>query len=314
MNTIKDCIIYGAMEIGGNWSHEPITAEEMKRGIKTLETAYEMGIVEYDHANIYTHGKSEQVFGEFLKVNGINRDELFIQTKAGIVLDGVIGSSYYDFSKEHILSEVKGSLARLGVDYVDRLLLHRPDPLFDPDELKEAIDTLSYDGLIRDIGVSNMSIEFINLMENTLERDVSANQIELSLGQTDFIDNVVDYNTPGVRDLEIDGSVEYAMSCGIELQAWRPLVQGYLSGRDNACCSENIQNTAVVVERMAEEKNTSRESIVLAWLLKHPAKIKPVVGTTNIQRLKSIADCTEVELSKTEWYELYITSRGRNLP
>ena len=314
MDTISDRIIYGAMQIGGDWKTKKISPDEMSKGCKALEAAYDIGITEYDHANIYTHGKSETVFGEFVKANAIPRDNLFIQTKVGIILDAVIGSAIYDFSKEHVLSEVPKSLKRLGVDYVDRLLLHRPDPLFDPDGLRDAIDALFEEGLIRDIGVSNMSAEYITLMENVLEREMAANQVELSLGHTDFVDTVVDFNTARYSNLKIDGTVAYCMSCGIELQAWSPLFRGYLSGRDISGCSESIQNTASVVDRMATEKDTSTESIVLAWLLKHPARIKPVVGTTNPERIRNIVDCTEVELSKLEWYELYVTSRGKEMP
>jgi len=310
MEQIKDRVIYGAMNIGGGWNTD-LDKETIEKGIKTLEKAYEIGIRIYDHANIYTMGKSESVFGEFLKANPIRKD-LFIQSKAGIIIGG--GSNRYDFSKKHLITEVEESLKRLNISYMDRFILHRPDPIFDRKELKSAIDEMFNNGWIKSIGVSNMSHYQIEMFEEIIERKMTCNQLELSLSHLDFINEGVDFNTPAYKESIVAGTLEYCMKKGIELQSWGAMSQGAFTGRNLQGYDVNYVRTAGIISRIAHEKNISKESVLLSWLMMHPAHIMPVVGTTSVSRLENIKDCMTTKLSRDEWYEIYISQRGYDLP
>jgi len=309
-------MIYGAMGLGGGWKNETVAPIAVKQAEEAFYAAVEIGINFFDFADIYQNGKSEEVFGEVCKNDRTLRSKLKIQSKAGIFLKHTDGIGRYDFSDDHIVGIVKKSLKRLNTDYLDSLLLHRPDPLMDRRELKKAFDYLFDNGMIRKIGVSNMNQYQIEFIENAIGRRIFANQLELSLKRLDWVDATIGVNNDeGFKSSFTPGLMEYMMDRDIEIQAWSPVARGIYSGRElEENVSETIINTKKLVYKIAEHKNTTPSSVVVAFLLKHPAGIRPVIGTTNPTRIRELADAEEINLSRKEWYELYITSRGEVLP
>lgn len=307
--------ILGCMGFGGSdwFDKSPITAQHIKQGHEAVEAALSIGINMFDHANIYKSGKSEQVFGELLKEHKGIRDQIFIQSKCGIRFPDELASyTRFDFSRENILHTVEGSLTRLGTDYLDFLLLHRPDPLVDPEEVADAFRLLKDSGKVRWFGVSNMSTGQMKLLQKYLDVPIVANQLELSLYKHNWVEAGINLNqTLAKDDIFPEGTIEYCRMEDIQIQSWGPLAQGLYSGRNLDGQPENIVKTAQKVQEFAESKGTTRESIVLAWLLKHPAGIQPVIGTSNPTRILACADATTIELSREEWYDLWITARGK---
>jgi len=309
-------IIYGSMGLGGSWDDQKLESEEIKKAEEAFNAALEIGITYFDFADIYTNGKSEKVFGEFIKGNPGLREKVKIQTKAGIILPHQDGIGRFDFSSTHIIKAVEGSLKRLNVDRIDSLLLHRPDPLMDPDALKVAFDYLFDNALIGRMGVSNMNQHQIRFVEQAVGRKVTANQLEMSLQRLDWLDSTIGVNNDeGFKSAFTPGIIEYSMVNKIELQAWSPMARGIYSGKKlGHDTPQNSVDTRDYVYELAGNKETTPGSIVLAFLLKHPAGIRPVIGTSKANRILEIKDAEDVELSRREWYKLYILSRGEKLP
>lgn len=313
----KQYIIYGAMRIGGNWdSDSPITESQKEAAFIALDAAIDGGIKFFDLADIYMAGKSELVMGYYLDKHPGLREDIIIQSKVGIHLNETSFGSIFDFSYDHIIKSVDEILERLNTHYLDILLLHRPDPLLDRDEFKKAIDELFNTGKIRALGVSNMDHHQIQLLEAYSGRKIIVNQLELSLKKSDFVDSHVGFNNSGDRSIDFPiGTLEHGMLNDISLQSWSPLAHGIFSGvpfDDHVL--DSVTKTSEVVKRLSDEKSVSREAIVLAWLLKHPANIKPVIGTMNPQRIKNCLEALTVELTRVEWYELLVASRGVAMP
>ncbi|WNS41858.1 aldo/keto reductase [Paenibacillus sp. MMS20-IR301] len=309
-------IALGCMGLGGEWDHEPVTAGQIKQGHEALEAALSIGINFFDHADIYTRGKAEKVFGQIFKERPGLRDEVILQSKCGIRLmePGDI-TNMFDFSKEHILGSVDGTLSRLGTDYIDILLLHRPDPLMDPEEVAEALHQLKAAGKVRHFGVSNMSAAQIKLLQAYCDEPFIVNQLHMSLAKISWVDAALSVNREQWKDITFpEGTIEYCREENIQLQAWGPLAQGLFSGRPLEGQPESVVNTAARVRALAEEKNTTPEAIVLAWLMTYPAAIQPVIGTVNPLRIKACAGAESIQLTRKEWYELYVSSRGEKLP
>ncbi|WP_207655771.1 aldo/keto reductase [Vallitalea okinawensis] len=309
-------LIYGAMGLGGGWNRNPIEEKHIKDAEEAIEAALLIGIYRFDHANIYQLGKSEEVFGHYLKRHQNKREELYIQSKVGIQLATEQRKGQYNFSYEHIMDEVTGSLNRLQTTYLDCLILHRPDPLMDGKELKKAIDNLFSSEMVRQIGVSNMSYHQMKLIEMYIERPLVANQLEMSLSKLDWIDATVTFNHSDypMTDFPI-GTIEYAMGNNIEIQAWGALAQGIYTGRIlEEGTPEPVFKTKELVNQIASDKGITPEAIVLAWLMRHPGNISPIIGSKNPDRIRACKDAINVQLSRDEWYELFITSRGKNLP
>ncbi|WP_342476717.1 aldo/keto reductase [Paenibacillus sp. FSL H7-0350] len=309
-------IALGCMGLGGGWDREPVTAANMKQGHEALDAALSIGINFFDHADIYTRGKAEKVFGQIFKERPGLREDILLQSKCGIKLmePGELSNSF-DLSREHILSSVDGTLTRLGTEYIDILLLHRPDPLMDPEEVAEALHQLKASGKVRHFGVSNMSAAQIQLLQTYCDEPFIVNQLHMSLSKISWVDAVLSVNRDPWKDITFpEGTMEYCRAGNIQLQAWGPLAQGLFSGRPLDGQPDNVVNTAAMVRRLADEKATTPEAIVLAWLMTHPAAIQPVIGTVNPQRISACAGADQLELSRKEWYELYITSRGEKLP
>uniref|UniRef100_UPI00406C3196 aldo/keto reductase n=1 Tax=Paenibacillus sp. FSL R7-0345 TaxID=2954535 RepID=UPI00406C3196 len=309
-------IALGCMGLGGGWDHEPLTADNIRQGHEAVEAALSIGINFFDHADIYTRGKAEKVFGQIFKDRPGLREEMIIQSKCGIrLIEPGDTSNTFDISGEHILKSVDGTLSRLGTDYLDILLLHRPDPLMDPEEIAEALHQLKQSGKVRHFGVSNMSAAQIRLLQHYCDEPFIVNQLHMSLAKISWLDAMVSVNREPWKDITFpEGTVEYCRMENIQLQAWGPLAQGSFSGRSLEGQPESVVNTAAMVSSLAEQKSTTPEAIVLSWLMTHPAAIQPVIGTVNPKRIAACAGADQLELTRKEWYELYISSRGEKLP
>lgn len=308
-------LVLGCMGLGGGWNDEPITEQHLAAAHAAVEAALEAGINMFDHADIYTRGKAEQVFGQVLKERPEWRERIVLQSKCGIRFadNGIPGR--YDFSKEHILRSVDGSLKRLGVEYLDILLFHRPDPLMEPEEVAEAMLALKSPGKVRAFGVSNMSAGQIRLLQAYSKEPFIVNQLEMSLAKIGWLDQGVHVNQNAAKeDIFPEGTLEYCRLENIQIQAWGPLAQGVFSGRDLSDQPASIRETAELVQAMANEKGTTREAIILAWLMRHPAGIQPVIGTANPERIRACGEAANLTLTREEWYTLYVSSRGRALP
>lgn len=282
-----------------------ITALSDRDAEHLVGTALEEGIDFFDHADIYAGGKSEEVFGRAMKALGVGRDKVFLQTKCGIVRDRPLPAGQavcFDFSKEHILKSVDGSLKRLGTDYVDVLLLHRPDALMEPEEVAEAFRVLHDGGKVRFFGVSNQNTMQIELLARYLDQRIVINQLQFGVMHTGLIDSGIYVNREGPSACGRDGSVlDYCRLRDITVQAWSPFQseKGVFLGNDA------YPEVNRVIGRLAEEKGVADTAIAAAWILRHPAKIQPVVGTMNAEHLREICRAEEIGLSRQEWYEIY---------
>lgn len=310
-------MIYGAMKLGGSWDPaEPLKTKTIDKGAEILDELHHLGIKKIDLADIYCAGKSEEVVGAYLKAHPGLREQLFIQSKVGIQLTGAPYGSRFNFSYDHIMKSVEGILQRLGTSYIDSLLLHRPDPLADPKDLRRAFDQLFAEGSIRAMGVSNMSKDQMEFIRASTGRKIIANQLELSLAKHEFVSSCVGFNNSGGSGIDFPiGTMEYCMLQDVQLQAWSPLAKGLYSGRElDADMPKTIRETRRIVERIAAVKGVSLEAVVLAWLMKHPAGIIPVIGTTNLERLRNCMEAEQIMLSRDEWYELLTAARGEPMP
>ncbi|MGI5850375.1 MAG: aldo/keto reductase [Christensenellales bacterium] len=273
---------------------------------RLISAALEEGIDFFDHADVYGGGQSEEKFGTVLKMKPGVREKIIIQTKCGI------RQGYYDSSKEHILSAVDGSLKRLKTDRIDILLLHRPDALIEPQEVGEAFLRLYASGKVKYFGVSNFNPMQIKLLSQHLKQKIILNQLQLSLTNTGMIDVGINVNLKNTRAADRDGSVlDYCRLNGITLQAWSPFQYGFMEGvfLDN----DDYPELNSKINEIAILKGVPKAAVAVAWILRHPAKIQVIVGTTNADRLKDICRASEVTLSRQEWYALY-QSAGNELP
>jgi predicted oxidoreductase len=310
-------LVLGCMPFGGGWNDTPIGREDVLQAERAVEAAREIGISMFDHANIYTRGKAEETFGMILKNQPGLREQIVIQSKCGIRFAEGDVPNRFDFSSQHILESVDGSLRRLGIDYLDVLLLHRPDPLVEPEEVALAFGALKAAGKVRYFGVSNMNVGQIRFLQQALPDQLAVNQLEMSLARLDWLDQGVHVNQKaGVQVNFAEGLMEYCQMERIQIQAWGPLAQGRFSGRTTEDESPAIQKTAGLVARMAKEKGTTHEAIVLGWLMRHPAMIQPVIGTTNAERIRACADAEAqaTAMTREEWYALYVSARGEGMP
>lgn len=307
-------LIYGCMGLGGSWDKSPITAADQIKADNVIETALELGITHFDHADIYTSGKAEQVFGDFLKNRPSVRENLFIQSKTGIQLHaGPLNSSRYNLSDTYIISQVDGILSRLNAEYLDALLLHRPDPLSSMEEIANTLLKLKKNGKVKSYGVSNMSVSQIQLLQSYLDEPIFTNQIRLSLAHSILFDLEVwvnRYESPKTAGL--DQLLAYSAQHKMSIQAYSPLAQGKYATNSEKTGTE--KQTAKLLNELAEKYKTSPTAILLAWLWKIPALIHPIIGTTNIDRIKASVEALKIDLSREDWYDLWIISKGTALP
>ncbi|MBW5486517.1 aldo/keto reductase [Streptomyces bambusae] len=302
------------MGLGGAWDAEPYGPADIDAAQAVVEAALDSGITAFDHADIYRHGKSEAVFGEVLARDPGLRGRITIQTKCGIRLaDGGL-PGMYDLRGASITRRVEDSLARLRTDVIDVLLLHRPDPLADPDDIAAALTSLHRQGLVRHFGVSNMGAAQIAGLQARLDVPLIANQLEMSLHSRAWVEAGVLLNTPHAAGNGFPyGTLEHCRDHGVRLQAWGALAQGRFTGRQETAAEHA---TAALLVRLAEDKGTTPETVLLWWLMRHPAAIAPVIGTARPDRVRACRDAVlrEPALSHEEWYELWVTARGIPLP
>lgn len=270
-----------------------------------VETSMEAGINFFDHADIYAGGEAEAEFGRILTPE--LRSRMVIQTKCAI-RPGIC----YDFSKEHILESVDGSLKRLNTDYIDILLLHRPDALMEPEEVAEAFDILKKSGKVRAFGVSNHNPMQIELLNSCLPEPLRVNQIQFSVAHCPTIDAGLNVNIQNDAGCSRDGSViEYCRLKKMTIQAWSPFLYGMFEGVFIG--NEKFPELNQVMDRLAEKYQVTPNAIAVAWIMRHPAGIQTIVGSTNARRVQEIARASDICLTRDEWYELYL-SAGKKLP
>ncbi|EAG9433051.1 aldo/keto reductase family oxidoreductase [Listeria monocytogenes] len=273
---------------------------------KVINTALENGIDFFDHADIYGGGKSEEIFADAIDMNATVREKMILQSKCGI------RQGFFDFSKEHIISSVEGSLKRLKTDYLDTLLLHRPDTLFEPEEVAAAFTELEKSGKVRHFGVSNQNPGQIELLKKYVDQELIANQLQFSIMHTGMIDTGFNVNMTIDPSLDRDGGIlEYSRLNNMTIQAWSPFQYGFFEGvfLDN----DKFPELNKVIDKIATDKGVTNSAIAVAWIQRHPASFQTVVGTMNPGRIADIAKASDVTLSREEWYEIY-RAAGNQLP
>ena len=277
-----------------------------KQADEYVGTALECGYDFFDHADIYGGGRCEEIFGGVLSRNKGLRDKIFIQTKCSIK------QGEYDFSYEHIISSVDASLKRLCTDHIDVLLLHRPDLLMEPTEVARAFDELYSSGKVSEFGVSNHNPMQIELLKKSVEQSLCINQLQLSVTNASMISSGACVNTAFDGGVVRDGYVrDYCRLNDITIQPWSPLQYGFFEGTfiDN----EKFPELNQVLGELADKYGITKTGVAIAWLLRLPEKMQPVVGTTNLARIREISNAADIELERSEWYRLY-RAAGHVLP
>ncbi len=277
---------------------------------KVIRAAYDCGINFYDHATCYgENGAAESRFGDAFPMTGIKREDIFIQSKCGLCFD----RNEFDWSKDNILSSVDDSLRRLNIEYLDTLLLHRPDVIYDPEEVAEAFDILEKAGKVRFFGVSNLVPMQIELLKKYVKQPLVINQVQLSLEQSQLIDQALYMNNKQTEfSVNRDGHIlDYCRLNDITIQAWSPLQVGMFGGTfiDNPDFPE--LNNALA--ELGEREGVSKTAVAIAWILRHPAKMQAIIGTMNPSHIQDACDASKVNLSHHDWYTLYLAA-GKYLP
>lgn len=270
-----------------------------------VDTALEHGINFFDHADIYGKGRCEELFGQVLTPS--LREKIILQSKCSI-RPGIA----FDFSKEHILNSVDGILKRLNTEYLDILLLHRPDTLMEPEEVADAFRILKENGKVRHFGVSNQTPMQMELLSKYCDEPLLINQLQLSIAHCPMINSGINANMYNDSGINRDGGVlEYCRLKDITIQAWSPFQYGMFEGIFLG--NEKFAELNKVIDNLAEKYNVTNSAIAVAWILRHPAGIQTIVGTTNKDRIAQISKASEIRLTREEWYALYMAA-GNKLP
>lgn len=275
---------------------------------KLIRTALDEGINYFDHADIYGKGKSEEIFSEAIDMNTTIREKMYIQSKCGInQKDG-----NFDFSKEYILNSVDGILKRLKTDYLDALLLHRPDALVEPEEVGEAFRILKDSGKVRNFGVSNHNSLQIELLQRGVDEKLVFNQLQLSITNSGMIRSGLNVNMENEAGIDRDGSVlDYCRLNDITIQTWSPFQFGFFEGV--FLNNDKYPELNKKIDEIARAYGVTNTTIAMAWILRHPAKMQGIAGTTNPERLKEICKASEITLTRKEWYDIF-KAAGNTLP
>lgn len=272
-----------------------------------IGTALDCGIDFFDHADIYGGGKCEELFGEYLSSHKDIRDKITVQTKCAI------RRGCYDFSKEHILNSVNASLKRLKTDYIDVLLLHRPDTLMEPEEVAEAFNQLEREGKVRYFGVSNHNLYQIELLKTAVKQPIITNQLQMSITESGMITSGLNVNMKNSESVMHDGGLlEYSRIKNITIQTWSPFQKGFFEGTfigDN----ENYPELNKKLEEFSEKYSATPTGIAAAWILRHPAGMQLISGSVSEQRIKEICRGADITLTREDWYSLYLAA-GYCLP
>ncbi|HTL15946.1 MAG TPA: aldo/keto reductase [Patescibacteria group bacterium] len=299
-------LAYGCWRVAGSWDQTKITPESRAAGHRAIIAAYEAGYSLFDNADIYSSGEAERILGEVLKEVSGMRARVLIATKCGIRPGGTPhpqSPQRYDFSKQHIIDSCEQSLKRLRVDSIDLYMLHRPDYLADPQEIAAAFSELRAGGKVRYFGVSNFRPSLVTALQAACPMPLVVHQVEISLAKMDAF---------------TDGTLDQCLEKRITPMAWSPLAAGLIgAGAHDLLPSQKTYRTEPflpAIDAVAKERGTSRTTVALAWLLKHPSGIQPIVGSINPDRIRQAARADELELSREEWYRLLLAARGEPLP
>ena len=286
-----------------------IKDKSVKEVEELVETALSVGINAFDLADIYGRGRCEELLGLVLKNRPDLREKMWIQSKCGIRIEEF---TYFDFSKDYIIKSVDGILQRLKIDHLDSLLLHRPDALMESDQVAEAFDLLYKQGKVRDFGVSNQNPMMMELLKKDVKQPLAVNQLQLSAAFTPGFESGFHVNMEDSQAAMRDGSIfEYCKLHDVVIQAWSVLQFGYFRG--NFVGNEKFQALNQVLERLAIKYGVTSSTIAISWILRYPAKMQAVVGTTNPKHLIEASQATNFNLTRKEWYEIYLAA-GNNLP
>jgi len=293
---------YGCMRISGTWNPDELTREHVENGKRALRAAYEAGYTLFDHADIYGRGTCETIHGELLRESPSLRDQTIIATKCGSRFPGDPNPDSphrYDFSKAHIIESCEKSLQRLGVDVIDIYQLHRPDLLMDPSEVAEAFDYLHEAGKVRHFGVSNFLPSFVAALAMHLDFPIAVNQVEIHLGRLDCF---------------YDGTLDQCLEFGITPLSWSPLGGGWL-GAGRELEPDDLRRPLLdTLDEIAAKYEVSRTVMALAWLMRHPSGIVPIVGSTKPENIADAARADGIEVEREDWYRLLVAARGAPLP
>ncbi len=296
-------LAFGCWRIAGTWEARKVNAKARESGLKAILAAYETGYTLFDLADIYCEGISEELFGLALKQSKSLKKSAVIATKCGIRIPEAGETYRYDLSANYIIQSCENSLQRLGVDCLDIYQLHRPDWLMDPNEVAKAFAKLKKAGKVRHFGISNFKPSQVSLLQSALKDSLVVNQIEISLLQLASFE---------------DGTLDQCQQHKITPMAWSPLAGGYLGdGKSNVLPSQEKYKPIKIRRRLdtlARELGTSRSAIALAWLLKHPSGIIPIIGTTKPSRIRELAEADQIELSHEQWYTLLTSALKEDLP
>ena len=286
-----------------------IKDKSVKEVEELVETALSVGINAFDLADIYGRGRCEELLGLVLKNRPDLREKMWIQSKCGIRIEEF---TYFDFSKDYIIKSVDGILQRLKIDHLDSLLLHRPDALMESDQVAEAFDLLYKQGKVRNFGVSNQNPMMMELLKKDVKQPLAVNQLQLSAAFTPGFESGFHVNMEDSQAAMRDGSIfEYCKLHDVVIQAWSVLQFGYFKG--NFVGNEKFQALNQVLDRLAIKYGVTSSTIAISWILRYPAKMQAVVGTTNPKHLIEASQATNFSLTRKEWYEIYLAA-GNNLP
>ena len=283
-----------------------LSVDEAERMIRTAD---ELGINFYDNATCYGSGEAETRFGDAFARSGIRREDVFIQSKCGLCFE----RNEFDWTKENILSSVDDSLRRMKLNYMDVLLLHRPDLIFEPEQVAEAFDILEASGKVRHFGVSNVPAMQIELLCKFVRQPLVFNQLQFSLEQSQLIDQALYVNNK-TTDMSVDrdnGTLDYCRLHDITVQAWSPLQYGFFKG----CFVDDpaFPDLNLTLQDIGDRYGVPKTAVAIAWILRHPAKMQAIAGTMNPDHLRDICMASQVELTHHEWYQLYLAA-GKYLP
>ena len=282
--------------------------------VKVLETAHETGINYIDSADVYGHGKSEEIFGEALQKSSLKRDDFYIQSKTGIYENPKLDykTTRYDFSKKYLINAVDGILSRMKIDYLDSLLLHRPDALMDPAEVGAAFDELQRDGKVRHFGVSNFNPMQVDLLQSGVSQRLLINQLQLSVMHTGPIDFNIHTNMTDARSIDHDrGVLDYSRLHNMTVQAWSPFQYGQIEG--NFIGNPKFPEVNKALQKVADQKGVSKNAVAAAWILRHPANTQVIIGTMTPAHIIDSAKGADISLTAQEWYDIYLAA-GNDLP
>ncbi len=303
----------------GSWDRQPATAAEIADAARAIHTAYENGVTLFDHADVYAYGNAETIFGQVLKQSPGLREKILIQSKCGQTFPngGELGDPIHpDLSRKHIVTAAEGSLRRLGTDRLDVLLLHVADALVEPDEVAAAFEDLYRGGKVRHFGVSNYNASQIELLQRSVRHPIVVNQIKISLSHPATLADGMEFTLQIAKAASTDqealavsgpGTLDYCRMKKIQLQAWAPL-RGVLNPSSSA--RPGILKAVAILAEIARNKNATAASVALAWLLRHPANIVPIIGAKKPEHIVENCAATRVSLTRDEWYSLFAAASG----